>query len=321
TTERQLKGLFYILDEIKALCIVMETRHRKAASPQRRRDTSRSRSRISRPSLPASAAAGSSLAGRGGRRHGFAGGRNSLAGGVPRHLRYDPSIELRQVKERIPMYTDWAKQDELFETTRLDRQRYEAKQAQKRLSQSLNSSVGGNLNSSLNSNASDGSCFEMEDDEAVLLRRQRDIDKSKNLTAYANYVKSVPKPLREKGDPRTPNKFVRMSRRAWDGCVKQWKLQLHRWDDAASSSAGISPRSSPSSTPPPPPAKLPADDEDGDSRTLTAVPAATSSVQPDALHSGLTSDVQGLAVGAACPRLTRKRSSALTDSPSKKLKH
>lgn len=225
------------------------------------------------------------------------------------------------MKQRIPMYSDWAKQDELFETTRRDRQRYEAKQAQRRQSQSLNGSLGGNLNASLNSNASDSSSFELEDDEAVLLRRQRDIDKSKNLAAYANYVKSVPKPLREKGDPRTPNKFVRMSRRAWDGCVKQWKLQLHRWDDANSSSGGISPRSSPSSTPPKPPAPSADAEDDGDTRTLTAAPAAPgSSVQPDALHSGLTSDVLGLAVGG-CPRLTRKRSAALAESPSKKLKH
>ncbi|KAK5646509.1 hypothetical protein RI129_004973 [Pyrocoelia pectoralis] len=71
---------------------------------------------------------------------------------------------------------------------------------------------------------------EFERDDAILLRRQKQINYGKNTIGYDNYVKSVSRNERKHDDPVTPNKYIKYSRRAWDGLIKQWRLKLHKYD-------------------------------------------------------------------------------------------
>ncbi|KAF5274712.1 hypothetical protein FQA39_LY07104 [Lamprigera yunnana] len=64
----------------------------------------------------------------------------------------------------------------------------------------------------------------------TLKRRQKQINYGKNTIGYDNYTKTVPRNRRKRDDPATPNKYIKYSRRAWDGLVRQWRLRLHKYD-------------------------------------------------------------------------------------------
>ncbi|KAH8338389.1 hypothetical protein KR059_002355 [Drosophila kikkawai] len=77
-----------------------------------------------------------------------------------------------------------------------------------------------------------------EADPAVLARRQKQIDYGKNTAAYERYMEMVPKAERGREHPRTPNKYGKYSRRAFDGLVKIWRKSLHFYDPPTQSKRG-----------------------------------------------------------------------------------
>ncbi|XP_076368923.1 uncharacterized protein LOC143256085 isoform X2 [Tachypleus tridentatus] len=72
--------------------------------------------------------------------------------------------------------------------------------------------------------------IEFENDSDVLQRRQKQIDYGKNTLGYQRYVAMVPKKNRTKIHPRTPNKYLKYSRRSWDTMIRIWRKQMHIWD-------------------------------------------------------------------------------------------
>jgi len=69
--------------------------------------------------------------------------------------------------------------------------------------------------------------YEIETDDVVLNRREKQIAYGKNTVDYDRYLELVPKMERKDRMPRTPNKNRKYSRRQWDGLVKNWKQQIH----------------------------------------------------------------------------------------------
>ncbi|XP_068960402.1 oocyte-specific histone RNA stem-loop-binding protein 2-like isoform X1 [Petaurus breviceps papuanus] len=72
---------------------------------------------------------------------------------------------------------------------------------------------------------------EVETDEIVLRRRQKQIDYGKRTAGYQCFLLQVPKAARQPGfHPQTPDKSRRYSRRSWDAQIRQWRRALHAWD-------------------------------------------------------------------------------------------
>ena len=85
---------------------------------------------------------------------------------------------------------------------------------------------------------------DIEEDPAVLERREKQIRYGKSTADYDTYLKVVPRQQREWHMPRTPEKHRKYSRRKWDGLIKAWKKSIHKYggqpQDAAAAANDIS---------------------------------------------------------------------------------
>jgi hypothetical protein len=83
-------------------------------------------------------------------------------------------------------------------------------------------------------NPGDQSDGELEDDEHKIQQRLKQIGFGKSTKGYESYVTLVGKHLRERDNedhPVTPRANQKCSKRSWDGQLKKWRRQLHRWDN------------------------------------------------------------------------------------------
>eukprot|EP00670_Eutreptiella_braarudii_P004869 CAMPEP_0174280612 /NCGR_PEP_ID=MMETSP0809-20121228/893_1 /TAXON_ID=73025 ORGANISM="Eutreptiella gymnastica-like, Strain CCMP1594" /NCGR_SAMPLE_ID=MMETSP0809 /ASSEMBLY_ACC=CAM_ASM_000658 /LENGTH=379 /DNA_ID=CAMNT_0015373605 /DNA_START=58 /DNA_END=1197 /DNA_ORIENTATION=+ len=71
----------------------------------------------------------------------------------------------------------------------------------------------------------------IETDERRLEQRLKQIEYGKVTQGYKNYLAQRPKEKRLKRDPQTPNAWQKCSKRSWDGQVRKWRQQLHKYDD------------------------------------------------------------------------------------------
>mmetsp|Transcript_13786 Transcript_13786/g.24624 ORF Transcript_13786/g.24624 Transcript_13786/m.24624 type:complete len:267 (+) Transcript_13786:2-802(+) len=66
-----------------------------------------------------------------------------------------------------------------------------------------------------------------------LATRQKQIDLGKNTLGYQRYLEQVPRKSRGPNwqeHPRTPRPSEKMSKRCFDGIIRAWRRNLHRWD-------------------------------------------------------------------------------------------
>jgi len=66
--------------------------------------------------------------------------------------------------------------------------------------------------------------------EQRLKQRQKQIDLGKQTIGYQTYLQKVPRIVRKPWHPQTPDKNKVCSKRSWDGMVRKWRRQLHRYD-------------------------------------------------------------------------------------------
>ncbi len=74
---------------------------------------------------------------------------------------------------------------------------------------------------------------EKETDQHKIETRLKQIQYGYNTVAYDNYIAQVPKTQRNQNyeeHPRTPDPYLKQAKRAFDGRLRKWRRELHRWD-------------------------------------------------------------------------------------------
>eukprot|EP01125_Pyxidicula_operculata_P019603 TRINITY_DN7115_c0_g1_i2.p1 TRINITY_DN7115_c0_g1~~TRINITY_DN7115_c0_g1_i2.p1 ORF type:complete len:253 (+),score=57.83 TRINITY_DN7115_c0_g1_i2:35-793(+) len=61
-------------------------------------------------------------------------------------------------------------------------------------------------------------------------QRKKQLEYGYNTIGYLRYRLLVPKDKRAPEHPRTPKKDQACSKRSWDGQLKKWRRDLHKWD-------------------------------------------------------------------------------------------
>ena len=70
----------------------------------------------------------------------------------------------------------------------------------------------------------------LETDKKRLAKRQKQVDYGKNTIGYTRYLARVPRAQRTRDMPHTPDIRKKMSKRAFDGLIAQWRRRLHDYD-------------------------------------------------------------------------------------------
>lgn len=75
--------------------------------------------------------------------------------------------------------------------------------------------------------------YEKETDQHKIETRLKQVQYGYNTAAYDNYIGQVPKNQRSTHydvHPRTPDPYMKQSKRSFDGRLRKWRRELHRWD-------------------------------------------------------------------------------------------
>ena len=71
-----------------------------------------------------------------------------------------------------------------------------------------------------------------------LAQRRKQLDLGKRTEGYQRYIAAVPRKARQEGvHPQTPQPRKACSKRSWDGQVRKWRRELHKWDPEGATKA------------------------------------------------------------------------------------